>query len=413
MTATTIFYLFIIFISIEFVIDKYLDWLNAKHFSDAVPYRLKDIFNEEEYQKSQQYQYANYRFSNLSSILSFIGILLVLSFKGFGYLDKYVQTLSSNQLVQSLLFFGILLVLVSVLSLPFEYYKTFIIEEKFGFNKSTKRLFFTDWVKSILLNLILTGVLASIIIWIYQKTGKNFWWYGLIVMSVFMLVINMFYTSLIVPIFNKLKPLEEGELKDKLKNLAEKVNYNLDKIFVIDGSKRSSKANAYFSGFGPKKKVVLYDTLIEDLSPSEITAVLAHEIGHYKKKHIIFNLFLSIFTTAIMLFLLSLLIDNKNMAFALGANRTSFHVGIIAFGLLFTPISFILGIFTNYISRKFEYQADNFAKKYANADDLVKGLKKLSKKSLSNLTPHPWYVFVHYSHPDLSRRISNLYLKIN
>lgn len=408
MTPTTILYIFIAFISLEFIIDKILDYLNAKRFKDAIPEILQDIFDEKEYIKSQEYKYTNYRFSTFTSILSFALILVLLLTGGFGILDHWVKEITDNYLLQSLLFFAILLVAGSLLSLPFDYYQTFVIEERFGFNQSTKKLFFTDWLKGLFLNLIIVGILASVIIYIYHITGKNFWWYALLVVAIFMIFINMFYTSLIVPLFNKLTPLQEGELKQKLKELAKRVNYNLDKIYVIDGSKRSSKANAYFSGFGPKKKVVLFDTLIDDLTPDEISAVLAHEIGHYKKKHIIFNLILSILTTGIMLFLLSRMIDNENLAKALGTTQTSFHIGLIAFGLLFTPLSFLLGILTNYISRKFEYQADNFAKQYSNAQDLISGLKKLSKKSLSNLTPHPWYVFVHYSHPDLKKRLENL-----
>ncbi len=408
MTPTTILYIFIAFISLEFIIDKILDYLNAKRFKDAIPEILQDIFDEKEYIKSQEYKYANYRFSTFTSVLSFVLILVLLLIGGFGILDHWVREMTDNYLLQSLLFFGILLVAGSLLSLPFDYYQTFVIEERFGFNQSTKKLFFTDWLKGLFLNLIIVGLLASLIIYIYHISGKNFWWYAWLVIAFFMIFINMFYTSLIVPLFNKLTPLQEGELKQKLKELANRVNYNLDKIYVIDGSKRSSKANAYFSGFVPKKKVVLFDTLIDDLTPDEISAVLAHEIGHYKKKHIIFNLILSILTTGIMLFLLSRMIDNENLAKALGTTQTSFHIGLIAFGLLFTPLSFLLGVLTNYISRKFEYQADNFAKQYSNAQDLISGLKKLSKKSLSNLTPHPWYVFVHYSHPDLKKRLENL-----
>ncbi len=408
MNHTFILYIFIAFLSIEFAIDKFLDYLNAKHFKDNIPDNLKDIFDDEEYQKSQRYKYANYKFSSFTSTLSFLIILIILLTGSFGILDKYVQGFTDNNILQSLIYFGILLTISSLFSLPFEYYQTIVIEEKFGFNKSTKKLFVIDWIKALILNLILTGVLAGIIILIYQKTGENFWIYALIVVAIFIVFINMFYTSVIVPLFNKLKPLEDGELKNNLQDLAEKVDYNLDKIYVIDGSKRSSKANAYFSGLGPKKKVVLYDTLIQDLQADEITAVLAHEIGHYKKKHIIFNLLMSILSTGIMLFLFSLLIESKELAQALGADKASFHIGIIGFGLLFTPLSFLLGIITNFISRKFEYQADNFAKKHSNPKALISGLKKLTKKSLSNLTPHNWYVFVHYSHPELSKRIDNL-----
>jgi len=408
MTAQTIFYLFIAFIVIEFIIEKYLEWLNAKHFADELPEELKDVFDKEAYQKSQAYKREQYNFEKITSTLSFVIILTILFLGGFAWLDKIVSGWTSNPFLQTLYFLGILLIAGSILSLPVSYYHTFVIEEKYGFNKSTKKLFITDQIKSLFLSILIGGLLIGAFLWFYQKTGKNFWIYAWAFLAAFTVFINMFYTSLIVPLFNKLKPLEEGELKEKLQTLAQKSAYNLDKIFVIDGSKRSSKANAYFSGFGPKKKVVLYDTLINDLSPDEITAVLAHEIGHYKKKHIIYNLILSIVTTGIMLYLLSLVIDSRVLANALGVSDPKFHIGLIAFALLFTPVSFVIGILTNWLSRKFEYQADAYAKKYHNADDLISGLKKLSQKSLSNLTPHPWYVWVHYSHPTLWQRIRHL-----
>jgi len=408
MSANLFFWIFIGFIVLEFLLEYYLDALNAKHFNDTPDPELQDIFDPQAYQKSQKYKLENYRFSKITSIISLIAILVFLFLKGFGYVDYLVRELTENTLLQSLLFFGILLVASSLLTLPFSYYQTFVIEEKYGFNKSTKKLFFIDQMKGLLLGIILGGIIAGIIIWLYQLTGRNFWWYAWIFVGIISLLINMFYTSIFVPLFNKLRPLETGILRDALQKLASKVHYNLDKIYVIDGSKRSSKANAYFSGFGPKKKVVLYDTLLQDLNPNEITAVLAHEIGHYKRKHIIYNLILSITSTGIMLFLLSLFIDNQTLANALGASKASFHIGVIAFSLLFTPISFIIGLYTNQLSRKFEYQADCFAKQYHNAEDLISGLKKLSKNNLSNLTPHSWYVWVHYSHPTLLQRIQNL-----
>jgi STE24 endopeptidase len=408
MTATGFFYLFIAFIGLEFIIEQYLDWRNSRHFNDPVPAELKDIFDADEYQKSQAYKKVNYRFSTLTSILSFITILIFLFAGGFALIDRWVNHITDKSLLQSLYFFGILLIAGSILTLPFSYYQTFVIEEKFGFNKSTRKLFFTDQIKSLLISIIIGGALMTAFIWFYQKTGKNFWLYAWAIMAVFSILINLFYTSVFVPLFNKLSPLEDGELKDKLQQLAGKVSYNLDKIFVIDGSKRSSKANAYFSGFGPKKKVVLYDTLIKDLTPDEITAVLAHEIGHYKKKHIIYNLLISLLTTGFMLYLLSLMIDNPVLAQALGVPEAKFHIGLVAFALLFTPVSFVLGIFSNWLSRKFEYQADNFAKKHHNAKDLISGLKTLSKNNLSNLTPDKWYVKIHYSHPTLLQRIRNL-----
>ena len=410
MQASTIFYIFTGFLILDFLIEKYLDWLNAKHFDNPIPDELADVYDTEDYQKSQAYKAIYYRFEKLTSALSFIAILIFLFFDVFAWLDQKVTAITSSEFWQSLLFFGILLVVSVVISLPFSYYQTFVIEERFGFNKSTKKLFLIDQIKSLVINLLLTGLLLSVFIWFYRQFGENFWWYAWLFFAAFVIFINMFYTSLIVPLFNKLTPLSDGELKEKLQALAQKTQYQLDKIFVIDGSKRSTKANAYFSGFGPKKKVVLYDTLIQDLSPDEITAVLAHEIGHYKRRHILYNLLLSILSTGIILYLLSLVIDSQVLAQALGVSHAKFHINLIAFALLFTPVSFLTGLLTNWLSRKFEYQADAFAKENHNAADLISGLKKLSRKSLSNLTPHPWYVLTHYSHPTLLQRIKALNL---
>lgn len=408
MQAQTIFYWLTGIIIVIFLIEKYLDWLNARHFNDSLPEVVADVYDAASYQKSQKYKTANYKFEQFTGFISLMAILAILWFKGFACLDQLVSRWTSSSFLQSLYFFGVLMVLSSILSLPFAYYRTFVIEEKFGFNQSTRKLFFTDQIKSLLISLVLGGVLLSAFIWFYQKTGASFWIYAWGVFALFSIFINMFYTDLIVPLFNKLTPLPDGELKDKLKDLAQKTNYHLSKIYVIDGSKRSSKANAYFSGIGPNKKVVLYDTLIKDLTPAEITAVLAHEIGHYKRKHIIYQLILSLLTTGLMLYLLSLVIHSDLLAQALGVPAAKFHINIIAFALLFTPLSFMIGLLTNHVSRRFEYQADAFAKKYHNYEDLISGLKKLSRNSLSNLTPHPWYVWAHYSHPTLLQRIKAL-----
>ncbi len=410
MQAQNLFYLFIGFIVVEFLIEKFLDYLNAQHFSEELPDELADVYDTEAYQKSQSYKLVNYRFDLMTSIVSFMAVLFFMFLDGFAWLDQQVARITDSTFWQSVLYIDILIVSISLLNLPFSYYKTFVIEQQFGFNKSTKKLFFTDKIKSLLMNLFFTSLLLGVFIWFYRQSGKDFWLYAWIFFTVFMIFINMFYTTLIVPLFNKLSSLECGELKEKLRLLSEKTSYNIDKIFVIDGSKRSTKANAYFSGFGPKKKVVLYDTLIQDLTSDEITAVLAHEIGHYKRKHILFNLLLSVFTAGVMLYLLSLVIDNQLLAEALGVPKAKFHINLIAFILLFTPVSFLTGLLTNWLYRKFEYQADAFAKKYHNAADLISGLKKLSRKSLSNLTPHPWYAAAYFSHPTLLQRIKALNL---
>jgi len=408
--AQTLFYILITILIINFIFDKVLDSLNAKHFNDTVPESLNDVYKEEEYKKSQAYKKTNHRFGNISSLFSILLVLVFFFFDGFAYVDELARSYSNNDIVIALIFFGIIMMGSDILGSPFSYYKTFVIEEKFGFNKTTKKTYILDKIKGLIMTAILGGGILSLIIWFFQLTGKNFWLYAWGLVTVFSVFMNMFYSKLIVPLFNKQTPLEDGELKDSITEYADKVGFKLDKIFVIDGSKRSTKANAYFSGFGAQKRITLYDTLINDLDNEEIVAVLAHEVGHYKKKHIIFNLISSIALTGLTLFILSLFINSPILSEALGVSTHSFHIGLIAFGILYSPISEITGLFMNYISRKFEYQADNYAKETYKGEPLISSLKKLSKKSLSNLTPHPTYVFVHYSHPTLLQRVRNLQL---
>lgn len=408
MQAQHIFYIIIGILIFDFLLGSFLSSKNANHFNDAIPKELEDVYDTEEYKKSQQYKLTNYKFSKLSGFISFVATLLFLFLDGFKFVDDLARQFSTNSIIVALLFFGIIMLASDLLSTPFSYYHTFVIEEKFGFNKSTKTLFFTDKLKGRLLGVILGGGVISLLIWFYETVGNNFWIYawGLITfISVFM---NLFYSKLIVPLFNKQTPLEDGELKEKIAAYSEKVGFQLKNIFVIDGSKRSSKANAYFSGFGNQKQVTLYDTLINDLEDNEIVAVLAHEVGHYKKKHIIYNLILSTLLTGFTLWLLAQFISQPILSEALSVSQPSFHIGLIAFGLLYSPISEITGLLMNILSRKFEYQADDYAKDTFNSKDLVNSLKKLSKNSLSNLTPHPWYVWFHYSHPSLLQRVRNL-----
>ncbi|WP_027138782.1 M48 family metallopeptidase [Gaetbulibacter saemankumensis] len=408
MTSTTLFYIIIAIIIINFTVDKILDALNAKHFNDPLPNDVKDVYNDDEYKKSQRYKKTNYKFGILTSTFSLILTLGFLWFDGFEFVDNLARSFSNNIIIIGLIFFGVIMLGSDLLTLPFSYYSTFVIEEKFGFNKTSIKTFFLDKLKGWLMMIVLGGGILALIIWFYQVTGNYFWLYAWGLIGVFTLFMNMFYSKLIVPLFNKQTPLESGSLRDKISAYAKTVGFKLDKIFVIDGSKRSTKANAYFSGFGSEKRVTLYDTLIKDLDDEEIVAVLAHEVGHYKKKHIIFNLFASIFLTGLTLYILSIFIGNPLLSKALGVNTPSFHIGLVAFGLLYSPISEITGLIMNLFSRKFEYQADDYAKTTYHAEPLISSLKKLSKNTLSNLTPHPAYVFIHYSHPSLIQRIRNL-----
>lgn len=392
----------------SYIIDQTLDHLNAKHFGDPLPAPLKDVFDEAEYKKSQEYKKERYRFGILTTTISLIATLLFFFFDGFAYVDSLAHSVSKNEIIIALVFFGIIMIASDVLSTPFSYYSTFVIEEKYGFNKTTRKTFFLDKLKGWLMGAVIGGVILGAIIWFYQATGSNFWLYAWGLVAVFTVLMNLFYARFIVPLFNKQTPLEEGTLRLQIEKYASKVGFTIDKIFVIDGSKRSTKANAYFSGFGSEKRVTLYDTLINDLNEDEIVAVLAHEVGHYKKKHIIINLFAAIITTGFTLWLLSLFIGNPLLSQALHVSQPSFHIGLVAFGVLYSPISGITGLVMNYLSRKFEYQADDYAKNTYSGNPLISGLKKLSKNSLSNLTPHPLYVFAHYSHPTLLQRFQNL-----
>lgn len=408
MSPELLFYIIIGILVFNFIFDKVLDALNAKHFNDPVPEELSDVYDKDEYDKSQRYKKEKYRFNLGVSLISIIATLLFFFLDGFAFVDGLARQFSENNTVVALLFFGIILFASDLLGTPFSYYSTFVIEEKYGFNKTTHKTFVFDKIKGWILMGLLGGALLAAIIAFYELTGQYFWLYAWGIIVIFSVFMNMFYARLIVPMFNKQTPLEEGSLRTQIETYARKVGFNLKNIFVIDGSKRSTKANAYFSGFGREKRITLYDTLINDLDEDEVVAVLAHEVGHYKKKHIIFNLVASVVTTGFTLWLLSLFIDNPLLSESLNVATPSFHIGLIAFGVLFTPISEITGLLMNYLSRKFEYQADGYARTTFEAMPLVTALKKLSKNSLSNLTPHPAYVFMHYSHPTLLQRYRRL-----
>lgn len=408
MTSELVFYLIIGLIVFNFLLESVLDYLNYTKFDSELPDHLQDIYDDSEYQKSQAYKKDKFKFGLVQSLFSLVLILVFLSLNGFEIVNAIANQYAENSIVVSLLFFGILFLGSFILSLPFDYYFTFVIEEHYDFNTSTQSLFWKDKLKSILLTIILGGVILGLILVFYNYVGTDFWWYTWILIAFISVLLNMFYARIFVPLFNKQTPLEEGELRSKIEKYASKMNFNLKNVFVIDGSKRSKKANAYFSGFGSEKRITLFDTLIENLEDEEIVAVLAHEVGHYKKNHIIINLLVSIITVGFTLWLLSLFVSEPMLAQALGVKEPSFHIGLVAFSFLYAPISLLTGIFTNILSRKFEFQADNFAKATYSAQDLISALKKLSKESLSNLTPHPAYVFFHYSHPPLSERLKNL-----
>ncbi|MBE9509468.1 MAG: M48 family metallopeptidase [Bacteroidetes bacterium] len=408
MMYNTIFYIILAIVVFDFVLERFLNYLNTTRWSSKLPDELKGIYDPDRYEKSQKYEKENQKFGKLTSSFSLTIMVAMLFLAGFAVVDNWAREISANQIVIALIFFGILGLAMDIVNTPFSLYDTFVIEEKYGFNKTTLKTFFLDKVKGWMLSLIIGGGLLALIIWFYMLTGKMFWVYTWLLMSAFMVFITMFYSTLIVPLFNKQTPLEDGELKTAIRNFAEKVDFKLDNIFVIDGSKRSTKANAYFSGLGAKKRIVLFDTLIEDLDTDEIIGVLAHEIGHYKKKHTKKGMIISVLQTGLTLYILSLLIGNPELSKALGAEQIGFHLGLIAFGILYSPVSTVLGLGMNIFSRKNEFEADAFAGKHYRKDALMTALKKLSVKNLSNLRPHPAVVFFHYSHPPLLERLKRL-----
>jgi STE24 endopeptidase len=404
-----ILYYSILFVLIaDFIFERWLDYLSTSNWSAELPPELLGIYNEEKYQKSQEYEKATYRFTVVTASLGFIFFLLIFGTGGFGWLDGIIRMRVTNPIFIALLFFAILGIVTEIGSLPFSWYDTFVIEAKFGFNKTTRRVFFLDQIKSLIIGAIIGGIILCLIVWIYLIAGVFFWVYSLFVIAVFSVFMLLFYSSIIVPLFNKQTPLVDGDLKNAIRAFSHKAGFMLDNVYVIDGSKRSSKANAYFTGLGRKKRIVLYDTLISELDTEEIVAVLAHEIGHYKKHHVLTGLFFSLMTTAVMLYIFSLVSSYPPFTQVLGSTIPSFHLAIISFGILYTPLSLVFGFGQHYISRKNEYQADRYAAEMYNGAFLASALKKLSVNNLSNLTPHPLYVFFHYSHPTLLKRLKRL-----
>ncbi len=408
MSPIAFFYIIIVIFLAETILTKVLWYLNTTRWSHELPEELSGIYDEKKYEKSQKYEKAKYKFGWIASIPTFFIMLAILVFGWFWALDEFLRQYTQNTILLALWFFGIISIVSTIVSLPFSYYATFVLEEKFGFNKMTRWLFFSDAIKGLFLSALIGWPLLALIVWIYSIVGAGFWTYAWGISIWFSLFFMMFYSSLIVPLFNKQTPLEDWELKTAINDFAQKVGFTLTDIYVIDGSKRSSKANAYFSGFGPKKRIVLFDTLIADLSTQELVAVLAHEIGHYKRRHTIQMLALSTIQTGIILYVFSLTLSLPAVSQALGWVEQSFHLWAVAFGILFTPISMIFGMLTSVFSRKNEYEADDYAKQNYSGEHLSNALIKLSRNNLSNLRPHPAYEFFYYSHPTVLKRLAAL-----
>ena len=398
------------FILIDFVMGSVLEYLNEK--SKNVPMSLvaAEIFNADEYAKSLEYGTANYKVERLTSTLNTVVMLSAIILGWFAWLDGAIRERISNDLLVTVAFFGVLILAVMLANLPFSYYSTFVIEEKFGFNKTTKKLFVVDTIKQIVLGIALGLPVIYLIAWIYQSLESQFWLVGWLAVSAISLFMFIFGTRIFLPMFNKLKPLPEGELRSEVEAYCQSQGFPLSKLWEMDASKRSTKLNAFFSGMGKVKIIGLYDTLIEKLTTKETVAVLAHEVGHYKRKHVYTMFAFSNVQTLVIFVLLGSLLGNPNLSKALGSDTPSFHLSMIAFFMLFTPVSTLLGLVNNSFSRFNEYQADQYAiDTYPGGRDYMhSALKKLSVESLKNLNPHPWYVAVHYTHPPILERLANL-----
>jgi STE24 endopeptidase len=402
---TALFIAIITILIIEFGLERYLAFLNIRNSSKPLPDILQGIYDAGKYSQQQEYFRTNTRFGMITSSFSFVTVLLMYLLQGFGWVDGLIIQFTDNNILQTLFFFGILMWINNLLYIPFDWYQTFVVEEKFGFNKVTPKIFITDRLKSWLLGALFGGGILTIILVIYNLTPDYFWLLAFSSVTVISLFTTMFYSELIVPLFNKQTPLPEGSLRDAIEQFAGKADFKLKNIYIIDGSKRSTKANAYFSGIGPKKRIVLYDTLVSQMETDEIVAVLAHEIGHFKHKHVLKNVLFTLPFNLLLFYLLGRILQSDLLAQVMGGEKAVFHLNAIAFFTLYTPISTILDLAGNLLSRKYEYQADAFAAKYGYGDALISGLKKLSSQSLSNLMPHPLYVFFNYSHPTLFQRI--------
>lgn len=394
---------------LSFVLNIITELLNLRALRSELPHEFKDVYDPEAYQKSQDYSRVTTKFGLLTSTFGLVITLVFWFAGGFNYLDRIVRNWELHPILMGLAYIGILIFAKALISLPFSIYATFVIEERFGFNTTTPKTFVIDLLKGLLLAVLLGGPLLAGVLAFFQYAGSLAWLYCWLAVTVFTLFVQFIAPTWIMPLFNKFTPLEGGELREAIMDYARSVKFSLKNVFVMDGSKRSKKSNAFFTGFGKNKRIALYDTLIEKHTVRELVAVLAHEIGHYKKKHIIQGLLISIAHTGVIFYLLSIFISHEGLFEAFYVERVSIYSGLIFFGMLYSPIEMILSVFMQIFSRKNEYEADRFAAQTTeDPNSMIAALKKLSRDNLSNLTPHPVYVFLNYSHPPVLQRIRAL-----
>ena len=393
----------------EFLLRTLVRVLNLKALDPGLPNEFQGYYDEEKYARSQEYTRVNTRFAFFTTSFDLIVILVFILSGGFNFVDQIIRGFSLSTLPSGLAFFGILFFTSDLISTPFSLYQNFVIEEDFGFNKMTLKTFILDKLKGYLLTLVLGGVFLTAILFFFEKTGEYGWLYAWGIIGLFMILIQPLFTLVIAPMFNKFTPLEKGELRTAIENYAQKVEFPLSRIDVMDGSKRSAKSNAYFSGFGKQKRIALFDTLLEKHSNDEMVAILAHEVGHYKKHHIKVGILISILHTGLLFWFLSIFIDNPGLFEAFQMKEISVYGGLTFFMILYSPVELVLSVIMNAVSRRNEFQADAYsARTTEKSEHLISGLKNLSVSNLGNLTPHSLSVLLDHSHPPVLERITAL-----
>ncbi len=396
-------------IVIDFLLNGWADYLNLKMLRPELPKAFRGVYEPEQYRKSQEYLRVNTRFGWITGTFNVAVILVFWFAKGFPLLDQWVRSWDVGPILSGLMFMGVLALFKAILAIPFSIYGTFVIEERFGFNKTTWSTFVLDILKGLLLAVLLGTPLLAGVLAFFEYAGTYAWIYCWIAVTLYMLGVQFIAPTWIMPLFNKFTPLESGELKSAILSYANSIKFPLENVYVMDGSRRSSKSNAFFTGFGKHKRIALFDTLIRQHTTNELLAVLAHEMGHYKKKHILVSIILGILQTGLMLFLLSLFISYRGLFDAFYMDHKSVYAGMIFFAMLYSPLDFFIGMLMQMVSRRNETEADRFAvETTGDPQAMAAALKKLSAHNLTNLTPHPFYVFLNYSHPSVLQRINDI-----
>lgn len=399
----------------EYLLDIVVEFLNVRAASPDLDEEFSGFYDAEKYKKSQNYLKDNTKFSMVKDTFFTGVVVLFILIGGFNFIDRIARGFNFGLIPTGLVFGGIILIGYEILEIPFAAYRTFVIEGKYGFNKTTPKTFASDLIKSLFLTALIGGGIFALIIWFFNAAGIWAWVYCWLGVGALELLLTFLAPVVIMPLFNKFIPLEEGELKKAIEEYAKKESFKLQGIFKMDASRRSSKSNAFFTGFGRWRRIALFDTLIEKHTTDELVSVLSHEIGHYKKKHVLKHIIFSIITTGVMFFIVSFFINNEGLFSAFKMENMSIYASFVFFGFLYTPISFVFSVLMNIFSRRHEYEADLFASKtYKRPEAFITALKKLSVDNLSNLTPHPVKVFLDYSHPPVLERIKALreYIKL-